>query len=204
MMRASVVSSRSLGRPDRQRAVAVDRAGKDLRAGLLLDRHALAGDRRLIDRAGARGDPAIERDALARWNDEAAAKPDFGHRHRGFRSVRPKHVRGRRREIEQRRDCAPCAPDAPAFQRQRQREKERYCGGLKPLADCHCANDRDGHQQVHVGSQIACSEPCLDHDEPCAEESRREISGNLGPGIVALAWLPRSLQAGAKPPASTT
>ena len=113
-----------LSRPDRQRAVAIDRAGKDFRAGLLLHRDALAGDGRLIDGAGACCDPAIKRDAFACWNDEAVTEPDFGDRHDFFRSVRPKHARGRRGEIEQRRDGPACPSDTPAFQRQRQCEKE--------------------------------------------------------------------------------
>ena len=77
-----------LCRFDREHTVAVDRAGVDLRIGSLLDRHALAGDRRLVHRAGAGDDTSVKRNALTRLHDEVAARPGFGHRDLCFRSIR--------------------------------------------------------------------------------------------------------------------
>ncbi len=56
-----------------QRAFAIDRAGKDLRAGLLLHRHALTGHRRLVDRRVAFDDHAICGDGLTRADEEHVA-----------------------------------------------------------------------------------------------------------------------------------
>ena len=54
-------------------AAGVDGRAGDLVAGLLLDRHRLAGEQRLVDRARALLDDAVGGDLLARAHDEAVA-----------------------------------------------------------------------------------------------------------------------------------
>ena len=126
-----------LGRFDREHTVAVDRAGVDVRAGSLLDRHALAGDWRLVHRAGAGDDTSVKRNALARLHDEMVAKPGFGRRDFRFLSIRANNPHDGWRQIEQRCNSAPGSPHAPAFKHKRQCKQETYrrsLGVLSPMA----------------------------------------------------------------------
>ena len=86
-----------LGALDLERAVAVDGAGEHLATRLLGDRHALAGDRRLVDRARTDDDAAVERDALARPDDEARADRRFRRRDLPLLAGGRQGAHGRRR-----------------------------------------------------------------------------------------------------------
>ncbi len=68
------------GRPrgaHRQRALRVQRPGEHGAARLLVDRHRLTGDGRLVDAGAPAGDLAVEGDALARAHGEARADRDL-------------------------------------------------------------------------------------------------------------------------------
>ena len=54
----------------------VERAGDDLRAGLLGDRHRLAGDQRLVERRAALGHHAVDRHLVARTHAQDVADRD--------------------------------------------------------------------------------------------------------------------------------
>ena len=70
---ASAVSAPTLRGAHDQAAAGVDGGAGDVVAGLLLDRHGLAGQQRLVDRAGALLDDAVGGDLLAGTDDEAVA-----------------------------------------------------------------------------------------------------------------------------------
>ena len=74
-----------LRRAHDQAAAGVDGRAGDLVAGLLLDRHGLAGEQRLVDRARALLDDAVGGDLLARADDEAVAERELLDRRRGAR-----------------------------------------------------------------------------------------------------------------------
>ena len=99
---ASAVSAPTLRGADDQPAAGVDRRAGDLVAGLLLDRHGLAGQQRLVDRAGALLDDAVGGDLLARAHDEAVADLQLLDRHAplGAVGVEDRDVLGA--ELEQR------------------------------------------------------------------------------------------------------
>ena len=59
--------------PDHEPPAGVDRGAGDVVAGLLLDRHGLAGQQRLVDRASTLLDDPVGRDLLAGAHDEAVA-----------------------------------------------------------------------------------------------------------------------------------
>ena len=99
---ASAVSAPTLRRAHDQAAARVDGRAGDVVAGLLLDRHGLAGQQRLVDRAGALLDDAVGRDLLAGAHDEAVADGELLDRHAplGAVGVEDRDVLGA--ELEQR------------------------------------------------------------------------------------------------------
>ena len=95
-----------LRRAHDQPAAGVDARARDLVAGLLLDRHGLAGQQRLVDGGVAGLDDAVGGDLLARAHDEAVADGELLDRHAALARRRG---RGSRRPWRR----APAAPSAP-------------------------------------------------------------------------------------------
>ena len=75
-------------RADDEAAADVDRRARDLVARRLLDRHGLAGQQRLVDRARALDHDAVGGDLLARPDDEAVADGEAARRARAARGRR--------------------------------------------------------------------------------------------------------------------
>ena len=97
------------GRAGDERAGGVQRAGEQLVAGLLVDRHRLAGDRRLVDaRVPGRHD-RVERDPLAGPDADQGADARRPRRRRAARRRRSARGRGWGRGPSARRRCGGCA-----------------------------------------------------------------------------------------------
>ena len=132
-----------------ERAAAVDGAGEHLVAGRLVDRQRLAGHRRLVDGARARHDLAVERNLLARLDDDDAPGSRASRRRRAARLPR-RGPAPRRRQIHQRADRESRALERPRFERLRDGEQEDDRRGLGPLAERDRAGRGDEHQDVDV------------------------------------------------------
>ena len=139
--------------------------------GLLLDRDALARDRRLVDRGTALDDAAVDGHALAGPDEHAVADPQFGRIDVGHAvPVEPMGHRGR--QFHQRADGAPGAIQAVRLDPQRQGEKEHGRGGLEGLADGHRPDGGDAHQDVHVQRPEAHRPPCRPDDGNAGHDGR--------------------------------
>ena len=88
-------------RPDDQAAVAVDRAARDIRPGLDVDRHRLAGEQGLIDGRGPLLDDAVGRELLAGPDDEAVSDLELVRSNDDLQAV-SEHARLARAEVEER------------------------------------------------------------------------------------------------------
>jgi hypothetical protein len=132
----------------------VDRAGKHRVAHRLVDRDALAGDRRLVDagaapdrrRPSARARPAApqhgaQRDLANRLRRPAA----IGLAHRGFL----------RRHRQQALDRIAGAVDRARLDRLGDGVQRHHHRGFGPLADREGARDGHGHQRVDVQPPVA-------------------------------------------------
>ena len=91
------------GRAHDEAAAGVDRRARDLVAGLLLDRHRLAGEQRLVDGARALLDDAVGGDLLAGPDDEAVADGELLDRDAALGAVGVEHGDVLGAELEQRR-----------------------------------------------------------------------------------------------------
>ncbi len=167
---------RQAGDLDLQRALAVDGAGEDLVAGPLLHRHALAGDRGLVDRRGALEDAPVHRDPLPGADEDAVAHGQFGHVHPLLVGLAPgagaalvgRAVRQRpsqvllavgagpedgglgRGQFHQGTDRVPRPVHRVTLQRLPQAEEEDHQRALLPRADGHRAQGGHRHQEVDV------------------------------------------------------
>ncbi len=196
---------RILGDPgalDLERAIAVDRTGEDLAARLLGGRQALAGDRRLVDRADSGDDAAVERDALARVDDEARADRRCRRRDLALLAGGGDRAHGRRCQVEQGGDRAACSADAPALEGEGQGEEKRNGGGLEPFADADRTRDRDHHQEIDVGPQAPGGVPRFDQHVADAEADRERIGDDLGQrhGLSAVPEQPQRFREPARKP----
>ncbi|MDT4841971.1 hypothetical protein FQZ97_758490 [compost metagenome] len=145
---------RGVGRHGRhakhQRAGLVDGAGKHRIARGLVDRDALARDRRLVDGAGAFEHHAVQRHALA--------GADAGHgieRHRVGAHGLPAavglpHLGLFGRQREQALDGVARAVDGAGLDELGDGVQRHHHRGLGPLADDEGARDGDGHQRIDV------------------------------------------------------
>src|SRR3546814_20424627 len=115
---------RRLGALDLERAVAVDGAGEDLGVGLFRDGHALAGNRRLVDAAGAGHDTPVKGDAFAWSHDEVRADGHLGGGELAFLAVIGSGAHGRWGEVAEGGDGPPRTSDAPTLGGEGQRKKE--------------------------------------------------------------------------------
>src|SRR5713101_5017818 len=84
---------------DRERAVPIDCTCEDLRALLLIDGKALAGDRCLVHRAGPGDNAPVKGESSAGRNDEAITRLDFRHCYLALYSIGLQKSDGRRREV---------------------------------------------------------------------------------------------------------
>ncbi|MNN08783.1 hypothetical protein D3C81_1216470 [compost metagenome] len=139
----------------------VDRAGVQRISHGLVDRHALARDRRLIQRGLAAQHAAIDRHALAGTQPHHGAHGHVARRHGQPGAVRLLHggLLGRHRH-------QPPHGVARAVQRGgldalRQGEQHHHHRRLGPLADQHGAGDGDAHQGVDIEIAVADGDPAL-------------------------------------------
>ena len=115
----------------------------------LLDRHRFARDRRLVDEADAVANAAVERDLLARPDDDEIADANLVDADDGVDAVAA-HERRRRREVHQGADRAAGPFHRARLEHLRQREQEDDRRALRPLAERHRAGNGDHHQDVDV------------------------------------------------------
>ena len=156
-------------------AGAVDRRAEDLRAGGLVDGHALAREHRLIDRAGAGQDDAVDGDLVAGADEHDVAGADLidGHVHRlGVLAV-AQQMGGLGPEVEQAADGGRGAPLGARLQVAAERdEADDDEGGLvedgaveagavegagrerRGDAVGHGGRRADGDEHVHVGAAV--------------------------------------------------
>ena len=157
-MRASVVSRRSRVTRTSSAPRPLMRAGEHLVARRLVDRQRFAGDRRLVDRAVPRDDLAVERNLLARLDDDDRAGRDRRRRptRRSPAASRTSASAGVR-SISARIGVAR-AFERPRFERLRDGEQEDDGGRLGPLAERDRAGGGDEHQHVDVERRAARSD----------------------------------------------
>ena len=126
---------------------AVHAAGKHAVARRDLHRHALAGQRRVVDVGAALGDHAVERDALIRVDSD-----HFVHRNRGRRNdllgAAAEHARGIGPHLRQRSDAAAGAAFGDLLRTLAEVEQDRDGRRLAELAEAERHDDRDRHQHV--------------------------------------------------------
>jgi len=165
-------------------AGAVDAAGEHAVALGLVDRQALAGDRRLVDRRAAVAHHAVEGDALARTQAHGGADRHLRGRQAQPATVGLEHAGRRRRQLHQAADRV-----ARAIQRARldalgQGEEEHHHGRLRPLADQHGAADRDRHQRVDVQVAVLQGDPALAVGRQPAGGDRQRGQRHLQPVVA--------------------
>ena len=145
--------------------------GENAVARLLLHRHRLAGDRRLVDRGFADGHDAIERHARAGFHGDGRAHGHFGDGHFA-EIIAVLEQRRLGRELHERLHGLARPREAEGFEQFREREEERDRRAFGQLADGHRARDGHGHQHVHVEREPPHRAPRLRRDEPAARDDR--------------------------------
>src|SRR3546814_3444062 len=148
---------RRLGALDLRRAVAVECAGEGRGVGLLRDGHALAGNLRLVDAAGAGHDTPVKGDAFAWSHDEVRADGHLGGGELAFLAVIGSGAHGRWGEVEEGGDGAPRTSDAPALEGEGQRKEEGDGRRLEQFADADCANHRSEEHTSELPSLLRTS-----------------------------------------------
>ena len=136
--------------PDGQHAVAVDRAAGDAVAVALVDRQALAGDQRLIDRRFTIDDFAIDRNARPGLDPYAIAENDVDHRHFLFATVAQQYG-GIRAQRLQGADGLRRLPLGPCFQ---------------PFAEAHQDDDDGSRFEIKMG--VAMRQPEIERQAKCS------------------------------------
>ena len=132
-----------------ERAVPVERPGKDLRAGGLVHRQRLSRQRRLVGLARAPDHHAVDGDAIARTDQDGLADGDRFHRHALVAAVAADQCLARR-EIQQGADGVAGALQRAGFEPLREGEQEHDAGRLGPFADRQRSRDGQDHQDVDV------------------------------------------------------
>jgi hypothetical protein len=197
------------GDADRQRAAVVLGAAVDRRAGLLVDRQALAGQHRLVDRGAAAHDLAVAGDPLARADEHEVAGDERLDRH-VLLELAADPAGGPRRERDQAADRVGQAPAGPRLHqlaeqdeaqdrrgclevqvRQRAvlrvREQARRDEGDRRVAPRREHAEAD--QRVHVGGAVAQRGPGEPQEAAAGAEHDRGRQGELQP---ASRTVPRS------------
>ncbi len=154
-----------------ERATAVDGAREHGVSRELLHRQRLAGNRRLIDRALAGDDDAVERNLLAGADDEDHAHGDALDIDSAI-AGRVADERVGRREIEQRAHGVARAFERPCLERLREREEKDHRRGFRPLPQRDGANGRHQHQDVDVEQPHTERDEGLPHGQQCASDDR--------------------------------
>ncbi len=178
------------------------RAAGDAVAFVLLDRDRLAGDERLVDRASAVDDDAIDRHPVAGAHAQHVTDHDVGERHLGRVAVRLDLQRRLGREVEEGADCTAGLRPRPEFQHlaeedeggdhRRRLEIDADQAvmvahlGRKDLRREHRDQavderraDADGNQREHVEVAGTKRIPAADEERPAAPEHRRYCDGEL-------------------------
>ena len=137
-----------LFRADFQHARLVDGSREYRRAGDLLHRHGLAGDRRLVDEGVAARDHAVHRNSTAGPDQHHIANLHFGKTSRG-NLPRRSHLGGLRQQVQQFPDCASAASHRHAFQDFGDQHEHGDEQGREELADDRSGYQRDGHGKLH-------------------------------------------------------
>jgi len=188
---------RQAGHADFQRARAVDRAGEDVVAGRLVNRHALPGDRSLVDGRAAAENDAVHRDALAGGDQDRVADRQIADRHARFVHAAERagaagiailaHVLGAvnaralddgrlRDQVEQTAEGVAGAIGGVALQclADGEQDDDRRC--LARLADQDRADGGDAHQQIDrdfpAEAQLT---PGVDHDRQAGQGNDRQV-----------------------------
>ena len=144
-----------------QAAVLIDGARVKVRTRLLVDRHALPGDRRLVNAGAPLQHLAIQRDALT------GAHAHLGtDRHLGYQLLRPaaislQHAGLLRRECQQPANGIAGAGQRARFDLLGQTEQHHHHGRLGPLTNQHRPRHRDAHQSVDIQGPLAHRHPAL-------------------------------------------
>ena len=167
---------------DLQCTVGVDRPGEDHVPWLLVHRHALTGDRGLIDGAPAGQHHPVHAHPVAGPDPHPVSDRQVLHRHLLDPSIWEELQRHGRCQVEQAVQRATRLFGGVPLQRLAQREQHHHDGRLGPLADERRAHDGDHHQCVDAQ---AARPPQLVDGVACyrdsAHEHRRAEQSNLGP-----------------------
>ncbi len=158
--------------PNVEHAGAVERAGEHLVASGAVDRHRLAGDRRLVDVGVTIDHLAVDRQPLAGTHPDDIADDQRRRRDGHFDSA-AQHSRLLRREVEQRPDRPSRAIEGQRLQGGADREEHDHQRALGPLAEQPGADHGDRHQHVHIDPAGAHRGDSRAHDRPAANRNGR-------------------------------
>ena len=134
---------------DLESAAPVDRPREDLVASRLVDRERFARDRSLVHRALARDHLAVERDFVARPNDDHRARREVVDIDVAFAGRVAQQRRGRR-QVHQRADRVARSFQRARFECLRDAEQEHDGRRLRPFAQRRRPPGRDDHQDVDI------------------------------------------------------
>ena len=123
--------------------------GGRVRDRLLVDRHALAGDRRLIDARRSFHDEAVRRKPFVRTNHHGVADPQILDRKFDDLSVTP-DMGGSGCQFSQGLDRTPGPPHGVVFKGMADAEQEQQKGSLRPGAERRRARRGDEHEGVDL------------------------------------------------------
>ena len=183
-----VESFASLRDADFQSAGLIDRAREDGIARLFRDGHRFAGERRLVDGARSFDDHAIERNALARPDNEHIANDEFVDRKQHDDAIAP-HKRFVRTQLHQRLDRLARAVDRVGLQHIGEREEEKQHRSLEGRAYDRRSQRRQDHQQINVDCPLPERLQAGLHAKISAREIRAEVK-EIVPGHAELCGHP--------------
>ncbi len=166
-------------------AVVIERAGQHAAPRAALERSGFAGEHRLVDCCAAFEDRRVNREALARQDENAVAGANLIERNDGLDAVDDAtrcywlHAGERIKRGER-------APFGSRFERLAQQKKAenqedgvvvdlhsrgRPDGRVRRVEERHTGSER--HQRVHVGGAMEKAAPCVQED--AAAQPRREV-----------------------------
>ena len=164
-------------RADRQRLLAVDRAGQHVRARRLGHHERLAGQVGLVHRAVALHDGPVDRADLVRKDDQVIADGDRVERHVLDRPAGAA-MRDRGHPARQRLQHGRGAPDGERFQRLPAGQHQDDEGAGQVLAQQRGGDDRDPGEQI--GSEASAGQPGGElHDEHAAAGRQADVEREI-------------------------
>ena len=166
--------------PHLERAVLVHGPGEDALAALLVDRHGLAGDGRLVDVGRALGDRPVDRDALPRPDDDDVADADVLGRQDDLAAVHA-HERLLGHERDERADGPARLVHRVGLEHVAERVDEDEDGRLLPHPQDHGAHGADEHEQVDGRRQVEQGEDRLARRVVDADEDREHVDRVVDP-----------------------